>query len=103
MRDGRGRSPSPKRLGQALEDFRGEISPATPLAAVQTVWDEVVGERIAQVTDVVDEREGMVTVECVGAAWAQELEMMAPRIAARLRDRLGSEGPAEIRFRTARD
>lgn len=101
MRDRRGRSPSPKRLGEALGDFRHDVAPETPLAAVQSVWDQVVGERIAAVTEVVDEREGVVTVECSSAVWAQELELMGPRIAERLRTALGGLTPAQIRFRTS--
>lgn len=102
MRDARGRSPSPKRLGEVLGDFRGEVTPPTLLAAVQTHWDEVVGPRIAGVTDVIDEREGVVTVECSSAVWAQELELMAPRILARLQDRIGGPAPEKLRFRAAR-
>jgi len=101
MRDWRGRSPDPKHLGEALGALRDEIAPPTPLAGVQSVWDEVVGQRIAAVTDVVSERDGIVTVDCRSSVWAQELEMMKGRIMARLRDRLGDSGPEDVRFRTA--
>lgn len=83
-----------------IEGLTGEIAPSTPLAAVQLVWDEVVGERIAAVTEVVEEREEVLVVRCESAVWAQELEMMAPRIRARLAERLGGEGPEKLRFLT---
>ncbi len=101
MRDARGRSPAPKAIGEVLEVFRREVAPESPLAAVQVVWDAVVGERIAGVTEVVEEREGVVTVECASAVWAQELELMGPRILARLEDEIGDEAPQKLRFRTA--
>jgi len=101
VRDSRGRSPSPKRIGDLLGEFKAEVAPQTLLASVQMVWDEVVGERIAAVTEVVDERDGVVTVECSSAVWAQELEMMGPRIRSRLGERLGEDAPESLRFRAA--
>jgi len=101
VRDRRGRSPAPKRLGDALGDFRGQVAPETPLAAVQMIWGETVGERIASVTEVVEEREGVLTIECSSAVWAQELEMMAPRITARLSEKLGESAPSKLRFRVS--
>ncbi len=101
MRDARGRSPAPRRISQVLGEFQAEIAPETPLAAIQMAWDEAVGERIAAVTDVVDEREGVVTVECSSAVWAQELELMAPRILTRLSEVLGDLGPEKLRFRAS--
>jgi predicted nucleic acid-binding Zn ribbon protein len=99
MRDARGRSPSPKQIGDVLQEFRAEVAPATPMASVQAVWDEVVGTRIAEVTNLIEEREGVLRVECSSAVWAQELELMSPRILRRLRERLGDEAPNELRFR----
>jgi predicted nucleic acid-binding Zn ribbon protein len=82
-----------------LGGFRTEVAPGSPLAAVQSVWKEAVGERIAAVTEVVDEREGVLTVECTSAVWAQELELMAPRIMARLKKEIGDSAPEKMRFR----
>ena len=101
MRDRRGRSASPRSIGELLGDVRGELAPESSLAAVQMIWEEVVGERISSVTEVVGEREGVVTVECISAVWAQELEMMAPRITSRLQERLGDSDPLKLRFRSA--
>lgn len=100
MRDWRGRSPSPKPIGEMLGGFRTEIAPGSPLAAVQGVWKGVVGEKIAAVTEVVDERDGVLTIECSSAVWAQELELMGPRIRAGLERELGDSAPEKIRFRT---
>jgi predicted nucleic acid-binding Zn ribbon protein len=83
-----------------LGGFRTEMAPGSSLAAVQGVWKDVVGERIAAVTEVVDEREGVLTVECSSAVWAQELELMGPRIRARLKAEIGDSAPEKMRFRT---
>lgn len=99
MRDSRGRSPDPKPLGEVLGSYRGQVAPQTPLAATQGVWTEVVGDRIAAVTEVSEEREGVVTIVCSSPAWAQELELMAPRITTRLAERLGEMAPEKLRFR----
>jgi predicted nucleic acid-binding Zn ribbon protein len=53
------------------------------------------------VTEVVGEREGVVTVECSSAVWAQELELMAPRIVGRLKNEIGDSAPEKLRFRAA--
>lgn len=100
MRDERGRSPSPKPLGEVLGNFRSDVAPVSPVAAVQAVWPTVAGERIASVTEVAAERDGTVTIECESAVWAQELSLMAPRIEAKLRAKLGDLAPTELLFRT---
>jgi predicted nucleic acid-binding Zn ribbon protein len=84
-----------------LGGFRTEITPESPLARVQGVWNDVVGERIAAVTEVVDEREGVLTVECSSAVWAQELELMGPRILARLKAEIEDSPPEKLRFRAS--
>ncbi len=100
MRDARGRSPSPRRIGRAVGAFREEIEPVKPLARIQTVWDDAVGEAIAAVARPVGEREGTLTVECESSVWAGELALMEPRIKARIDEALGGDGPETIRFRT---
>ena len=99
MRDKRGKSPDPRPLGDLLDGFRTGLAPGSPLAAVQGVWNDLVGDRIAAKTEVVDERDGVLVVECSSAVWAQELELMGPRILSRLRERIGDSAPREVRFR----
>lgn len=99
MRDERGRSARPRRLGELLGDFQEDIKPPTALAAIEMVWRGVVGDQIAEVTELVAEREGVLTVSCSSAVWAQELEMMGPRILSRLSTEIGDLAPQELRFR----
>ena len=90
----------PRRLGDTLDALMQSVAPQTPLAGVQGVWAEVVGEAVAGVTEVMSEQEGVVTVRCESSVWANELQMMGPRLLARLSAELGDEAPVSLRFVT---
>jgi predicted nucleic acid-binding Zn ribbon protein len=95
----RRRAPRPLRL--ALERATGTAAPAGLLAAVQAVWAGVAGAVVAEEAEPVSEREGVVTVACKSAVWAQELELLGPDLEDRLNARLGDAGRvAGLRFRT---
>lgn len=68
----------PRPLSAALEQLGHEAAPQTLLARVQAAWGEVVGPAIAAEAQPVGERDGTVTVACRSAAWASELELLAP-------------------------
>ena len=68
--------------------MRDRAAPATPLATVQAVWPEVVGGAIADETEPVSERDGVIGVACRSAVWAQELDLMVPQLLERLNERL---------------
>jgi predicted nucleic acid-binding Zn ribbon protein len=90
---------TPRPLGEALRGAVESAAPATPLAAVQRVWSEAVGERIAAAASPVSERDGTVTVACESATWAQELDLLEGQIASRLRSKLPPETALErLRF-----
>ncbi|MDQ3729724.1 MAG: DUF721 domain-containing protein [Actinomycetota bacterium] len=92
----------PHSLAAALEAVRAEVAPQTLLAAVQEAWPEVAGDLAAAQGDPVAERDGVVTVACRSATWAQELDLMSPHLVARLGERLDSspfsEGVRGLRF-----
>ena len=75
---------APRPLGVALERAVGRVQPATTLARVQAAWTEVAGAGMAAEARPVAEREGIVTVSCTSAVWAQELELLGPDLLARL-------------------
>lgn len=79
-----GRRRAPRPLAEALGALQASLAPATLLAEVQRVWPEVAGEAIAREARPEHERDGTVTVACSAAAWAQELELMAPLLIERL-------------------
>ena len=91
------RRPAPRRVAVALEGLTAALAPATLLAEVQRAWPEAAGEAFAAASEPVSERDGVVTVACTSAVWAQELDLLSERVIARLNDVLGR--PAVTRLR----
>jgi predicted nucleic acid-binding Zn ribbon protein len=81
----RGGSRAPRSIGDSLREVRAEAAPATPLAAVQSVWADVAGPAAAAESEPVAERDGLVTISCRSAVWAQELDLLQDELLARLR------------------
>ena len=80
------RRAAPRPLAHALCELRARLTPATPLAEVQRVWAHAAGPAVAREATPVRERGGVVVVECRSAVWAQELDLMAPDLVARLNE-----------------
>jgi predicted nucleic acid-binding Zn ribbon protein len=93
---------APRPLRRALDDVLDRSAPAGLLARAQAVWPEVAGSVVAEESSPVSEHGGTITVACRSAVWAQELELMAGDLTARLNARLGpaaGEAPiAALRF-----
>ncbi len=92
---------SPRSLAAALEAVRSEVAPKTLLAAVQEAWPEAAGSLAAAQGNPVSERNGVVTVSCRSATWAQELDLMSPVLAEKLAAKL-LNGPHEEAFKGLR-
>ena len=73
---GMNRRRTPRSAAFALHDVIDKRAPRTLLAAVQSEWERVCGAAIAAESQPVAEREGVVTVACRSATWAQELDLM---------------------------
>lgn len=82
----------PRRLAEALGIVRDATEPQTLLAAVQSAWPEVAGPGVSAQAEPVGEHQGVVTIACRSATWAQELDLMAPDLLERLNAAL--ENPA---------
>jgi predicted nucleic acid-binding Zn ribbon protein len=91
---------APRPLSGALESLTAALAPATTLARVQGVWERSAGAAIATAAHPSAERAGVLTVTCTAAVWAQELDLMAGTLIARLNDALGEEAISELRCRT---
>ncbi len=91
---------SPRPISAALAETMRDAAPATPLAAIQAAWKDAVGERIAAQARPVAERDGILTVSCSSASWAQELDLLSGDLLERLRETV-PEGsvPQSLRFR----
>ena len=71
---------APRPIGAALETVLSGAEPATLLAAVQSTWPGAVGEAVAREATPVSERDGVITVSCKSATWAQELNLLGDQI-----------------------
>jgi predicted nucleic acid-binding Zn ribbon protein len=95
---------APRPLRLALERTAGMAAPAGLLPRVQAVWKEVAGAVVADEAEPVSEKDGVVTIACRSAVWAQELELLRRDLEARLNARLaGADEVVELRFRMASD
>lgn len=91
---------TPRPLAEALTGLATKLAPATTLARVQGIWREATGPAIAAAASPIAERDGVLTVSCAASVWAQELDLMAADLIARLNGALGSECIRELRCRT---
>jgi predicted nucleic acid-binding Zn ribbon protein len=95
---------TPRPIAAAVEAALERAEPATLLAAVQSAWPAAVGEAIAQEATPVTERDGVVTVACRSATWAQELDLLGGKIVAQVRRELPDGSALEaIRFTASGD
>jgi predicted nucleic acid-binding Zn ribbon protein len=83
-----------------LEGLATTLAPATTLARVQEVWERTTGPAIAAAARPTAERDGVLTVLCDAAVWAQELDLMGSELVPRLNAALGAEAIRELRCRT---
>lgn len=84
-------------MQDALGALSNDLAPQTLLSEVQRAWPATVGASIAAQAQPTAERGGVVTVSCAASVWAQELDLMAPHIIARLNDALPSGGVTRLR------
>ena len=95
---------APRPIGAALETVLQGAEPATLLAAVQSAWPGAVGEAVAREPSPVSERDGVVTVACRSATWAQELDLLGAQILDQIRQNLPDWAVLEaIRFTASGD
>jgi predicted nucleic acid-binding Zn ribbon protein len=91
---------APRPLSAALEGLAATLAPASTLARVQVAWQAAAGPAIAAAATPTAEREGVLTVTCSAAVWAQELELIAPMLLERLNESLGEDSLHQLRCRT---
>jgi len=91
----------PRPLSHAIAALADRLAPQTTLADVQRVWPDAVGEVVAAQAEPTREREGVLTVTCSSAVWAQELDLMGPELVARINAALGAESVVSLRCSAA--
>lgn len=91
---------APRPLSLALEGLTRGLTPATPLARVQEIWERTVGAVVAEASLPTAEHDGVLTVTCTDAVWAAELDLMSYELLARLNQALDGEPIRKLRCRT---
>jgi predicted nucleic acid-binding Zn ribbon protein len=91
----------PRAASHAIAALADRLAPQTTLADVQRVWPDAVGAVVAAQAEPTGERDGVLTVTCSSAVWAQELDLMGPELAARLNVALGAERIRSLRCSAA--
>ena len=85
-------------LAMAVTALCDELAPPTLLAEIQRAWPGAVGVAFAREASPVGERDGVVTVACRSAVWAQELDLLSERVLAQLNAALGRPAVRRLRF-----
>lgn len=91
---------APRPLSTIVRELASALAPASTLARAQEVWERAAGPAIAAAAQPTAERDGVLTVTCEAAVWAQELDLMATELITRLNAHLAGESIRELRCRT---
>jgi predicted nucleic acid-binding Zn ribbon protein len=87
--------------GQAIAALADRLAPQTALADVQRVWPDAVGDVIAAQAEPTAARDGVLTVTCASAVWAQELDLMGPELVGRINAMMGAQTVHSLRCSSA--
>jgi predicted nucleic acid-binding Zn ribbon protein len=91
-----GRS-APRPAAVALRAALERTAPRTDLAAWQAAWPAAVGPAVAAAAEPVAESDGVLTVRCHSATWAQELSLMEAQLLERLAGQISGVSPRAIK------
>ena len=93
---------NPRPISAALPAVLERTAPQTLLAAVQLAWPAAAGPAIDRVASPVSERDGVVTVTCGSASWAEQLDLLQGELMAKLQAAMGEAQEVRgLRFRVA--
>ncbi len=92
--------PGPRGIGEALDGLMARVEPQTPLARLQKVWPQAVGEGVAaHAIPTAVSADGIVSVACDAAVWAQEVDLLSYELVEKLNAALGPGTVRELRSR----
>ena len=92
---------APRRAETAVTSLVATLQPVSALAEVQRAWPAAAGPALAGQATPTSMRDGVVTLSCTSAVYAQELTLMARELAAALNAELGPGVVRELRCRAA--
>jgi predicted nucleic acid-binding Zn ribbon protein len=87
-------------LGRALEEFVKKLGLERKIRQYDAVlqWNEVVGEKVARVSEAYAIRKGVLFVRVSNGPWRNELQVLKGEIITKLNTTLGEEIVHDIRF-----
>ncbi|HWH96698.1 MAG TPA: DUF721 domain-containing protein [Baekduia sp.] len=80
---------APRPLSASITALTDQLAPRTTLAEAQRAWPAVAGAMMGQHASPTAERGGTLTITCGSSVWAQELDLMAPELIAKLNGVIG--------------
>lgn len=89
----------PQLIGDALRSFLARAEPDLIRARLVAEWASIVGAEIAEHAEPVSLIDGELTVQAESTAWATQLRLLAPGMAARINEVLGRGTVKRIRTR----
>lgn len=91
----------PVRIGGAIQHVLRELGHEGSSVAVRIAacWEDLVGAESAEHSRPSALRGGMLEVTVDSSVWSQHLQMRREEILAGLRNAVGSDAPADLRFR----
>ena len=93
MRRGRERP-----IADAVMRLAESLAPQTPLSKVERAWPIVVGAAMAAHSKPASLKGSLLTVECSGSVYAQELELQSRRVITKLSEEIAAQVVERIRF-----
>jgi hypothetical protein len=93
----------PERIGDDVKRELGRFGPAGAMAEIVRAWPAAVGDDISRnAWPARVARDGTLHVNTSSSAWAFELGLLEQQIMERLREALGRDAPAGLRFAPGR-
>jgi predicted nucleic acid-binding Zn ribbon protein len=80
---------TPRPLSKSIAALADQLAPRTTLADAQRAWPSAAGAAMAKYASPTGERGGTLTITCRSSVWAQELDLMAPELIAKLNGLIG--------------
>jgi predicted nucleic acid-binding Zn ribbon protein len=93
---------TPRRVGASIGALTDQLAPRTALADAQRAWPRAAGAAMAKYAVPTAERGGTLTITCQSSTWAQELDLMAPELIAKLNATVGEGRITALRCVAAR-
>jgi predicted nucleic acid-binding Zn ribbon protein len=94
------RRAAPRPLSSALCELTSALAPASTLARAQQVWELAVGPAVAAAAVPTAEHDGVLTITCAAAVWAQEIDLLEGQLVPALNAAMGQARITALRCRT---